>query len=557
MEYKTYFLKISGLAFLFFSLLTFLLSSFYPQAAMAANPPLSNSGGGSWTQKYGIGIGNSTASVLSGYQFRVNLSTAVFGNPYTNIKADGSDIRFTNSAGAELSYWIEKGSWNNTGNSIVWVKIDSIAASPNITTIYMYYGNSLATSSSNAQNTFDFFDDFDGAVLDAAKWNPAPDILNTCGTPTINSTLLGSVLKITTTSSNSDPCGQHEVIKTLSSFSVNHAIRAKEKDNSGSWYPGTFGFGLHLPLPQNGVMKGICTNHQYCLITVKDSNIFSSATKITDNLWYIFDLLWTDSLATLTRNDVVLGTNSDTNKIPTSSLPVTMGNVGDMGGGASNTEINMDWIAVRQFINPEPAIVPSSCTLSSDADNNAVLKGEKVKLSWITVNVTNPTINNGIGLVSPAESGSITVGPINSSVTYTMTATSSSGPTTCSLPIGVIIPPTGGLVPCARLADNLATNEIDESKPCTLCAMFYMLKNIINFAMTLAIGIGVFILVIAGLLYATSAGNTGKIELAKSAITSAIIGIAIVFIAWMVIAVILQGMGYANMTTWNQVNCIL
>ncbi len=118
-------------------------------------------------------------------------------------------------------------------------------------------------------------------------------------------------------------------------------------------------------------------------------------------------------------------------------------------------------------------------------------------------------------------------------------------------------PPTGELVPCGRLADNLDTGDIDESKPCTLCALFYMLKNIINFVIALSIGIGVFILVIAGLLYAFSAGNPRNIDMAKSAITSAIIGISIIFIAWMVIAVILQGMGYANMTTWNQVNCML
>lgn len=116
---------------------------------------------------------------------------------------------------------------------------------------------------------------------------------------------------------------------------------------------------------------------------------------------------------------------------------------------------------------------------------------------------------------------------------------------------------TDGLVPCGRLADNPLTSDIIESNPCTLCAMFYMLKNIINFVMTLAIGIGVFILVIAGLLYALSAGDSRKIELAKSAATSTIIGISIIFIAWMAIAVILQGMGYANMATWNQVNCVL
>ncbi|MBU4580213.1 hypothetical protein KKB43_04315 [Patescibacteria group bacterium] len=116
---------------------------------------------------------------------------------------------------------------------------------------------------------------------------------------------------------------------------------------------------------------------------------------------------------------------------------------------------------------------------------------------------------------------------------------------------------TGGLVPCGRIDNNLATDDIDESAPCTLCAMFYMLKNIINFVLGLAIGIGVFILIIAGLLYALSAGNPRNIELAKTALNAVIVGLVIIFIAWLAIAVILQALGFASIATWNQVNCVL
>ncbi|MBU4350893.1 pilin [Patescibacteria group bacterium] len=114
---------------------------------------------------------------------------------------------------------------------------------------------------------------------------------------------------------------------------------------------------------------------------------------------------------------------------------------------------------------------------------------------------------------------------------------------------------TGGLIPCGRLIDNPDTDDIDESAPCTLCALFYMLKNIINFVMELAIATGVFILILAGLLYSYSAGDNQKINLAKSALTSTLIGLAVVSTAWLIIAVVLQGMGYASITSWNQVSC--
>jgi len=113
----------------------------------------------------------------------------------------------------------------------------------------------------------------------------------------------------------------------------------------------------------------------------------------------------------------------------------------------------------------------------------------------------------------------------------------------------------GGLVPCARSVDDPSTPGIDESKPCNVCAMFYMLKSIINYLMTLGLSIGLFIMILAGLLYALSAGNARRINMAKSAMSTVIASIIIIFIAWLAIAALLQLIGYANVGVWNQVNC--
>ena len=52
------------------------------------------------------------------------------------------------------NYWIER--WDNAGTSVVWVKVPTSGA----TALTMYYGNPAATSLSNGNTTFDFFDDF-------------------------------------------------------------------------------------------------------------------------------------------------------------------------------------------------------------------------------------------------------------------------------------------------------------------------------------------------------------------------------------------------------------
>jgi hypothetical protein len=51
----------------------------------------------------------------------------------------------------------------------IWVKVPFIPASTT-KTIYVYYGNPSATSTSNGTATFDFFDDFNDNSIDTSKW---------------------------------------------------------------------------------------------------------------------------------------------------------------------------------------------------------------------------------------------------------------------------------------------------------------------------------------------------------------------------------------------------
>lgn len=115
----------------------------------------------------------------------------------------------------------------------------------------------------------------------------------------------------------------------------------------------------------------------------------------------------------------------------------------------------------------------------------------------------------------------------------------------------------GGLVPCGRLVDNPKTGQINEKAPCDLCSAFYMVKNIINFAIQIVFVLAILALVIAGILYSTSFGNQNTIEIAKRAAYNTLIGLFIVFLAWILIAAILQAIGYSSMSTWNQVDCTL
>ena len=99
---------------------------------------------------------------LTDYQIKVELNSDNFD--FSKAKSDGSDLRFTDSSDNALSYWIE--SYDSSGETaVVWVKA-SLTSGDNI--LYLYYGNSAASSESNGDNTFLFFDDFN--AQDTDKW---------------------------------------------------------------------------------------------------------------------------------------------------------------------------------------------------------------------------------------------------------------------------------------------------------------------------------------------------------------------------------------------------
>jgi hypothetical protein len=65
----------------------------------------------------------------------------------------------------ELDYWMETGSLSTGVSAVFWVEVLEDLGTAR--TIYMYYGNAAATSTSSGNNTFIFFDDFN---LNLSKW---------------------------------------------------------------------------------------------------------------------------------------------------------------------------------------------------------------------------------------------------------------------------------------------------------------------------------------------------------------------------------------------------
>ncbi len=110
----------------------------------------------------------------SGTDYNNNTDVPPVGHVYVGGKsrADFQDIRFTASDGITLlDYWFEnEETAESDGYGVFWVEIPSIPASPDTTTIYIYYGNPSASTTSDGEATFILFDHFDDGVIDLTKW---------------------------------------------------------------------------------------------------------------------------------------------------------------------------------------------------------------------------------------------------------------------------------------------------------------------------------------------------------------------------------------------------
>ncbi len=117
----------------------------------------------------------------------------------------------------------------------------------------------------------------------------------------------------------------------------------------------------------------------------------------------------------------------------------------------------------------------------------------------------------------------------------------------------------GGLVPCGRSCDDPTTDEIDESDPCQLCDFFVMLDKWIDRLLFMVVPpLAVLMIAIGGGMYIISQGQPEMLSRAKRLFTAVVIGLLIIYGAFLIIGTLLWAIGLADWTTdiyqnwWSQ-----
>lgn len=92
----------------------------------------------------------------------------------------------------------------------------------------------------------------------------------------------------------------------------------------------------------------------------------------------------------------------------------------------------------------------------------------------------------------------------------------------------------GGLVPCGGSGQN----------PCGFSDFFVLINNVINFLLfKIATPLAALTFAIAGWMYLTAAGDSGKIKNAHELFKNVAIGFIIALAAWLIVNAILTGLG--------------
>ncbi len=133
-----------------------------------------------------------------------------------------------------------------------------------------------------------------------------------------------------------------------------------------------------------------------------------------------------------------------------------------------------------------------------------------------------------------------------------------------------------GLVPCGKEvvvgvqldadgqplvdADGHPLGGSEENFPCQLCHVFSLVDNLVKFVMISIVPlIAVAMFAVAGIMLYTAGGSSERVTRAKKLFKGIVIGLAIIYGAWLMVSVALSLLGVAEWTGlrsgWYKIHC--
>jgi len=298
-------------------------------------------GADGWLYRKAHNITGSTEGDQTYYQMKIIVhygNGADSGeNVYLNShsQTDFDDIRFTwynSSSGNEVEcdYWLEEK--HDQDKATFWVEIPEINNVTN-NTIYIYYGNSTVSTTSNGDNTFLFFDHFLGTSIDTNKWEGS----------TARASVSGSICTLSGEAPESDLIGKTKgppprvmrCLGQIQSGSVWSALGMRESPSGDAMIQ-------ILNAAQHGKLIKQSTENTAGTTT-------ETITSFTTDSFVIFEIFWTAGQCNYFEEGTELSGSPLSTNVPADNLGA------ELYAGYSGQWVKCDWILIRKYVSPEPS----------------------------------------------------------------------------------------------------------------------------------------------------------------------------------------------------------
>lgn len=289
-----------------------------------------------WQYRQKVTLGTVTTELV-GYQVQLTgINTQALYNA-GKLQANCEDLRFTDIDGKLLEYWVEdKGvTCQNSTSTDIWVKTTRLAVGG--TTLYMYYGNSTASSYQSARKTFDFFEDFNGVTLDSTVWTNS-------GSPSLSSGRLQLL--------------NDQAIRSFAEFSANTRIIMRASQPSTALNTAIMGLSnTVLASPFNtddslGFNFDSTTGSNFEVMLSNDGTTATNNTSLAENTAdNEFELGWAPSTITYFINNTSRGSSSVSGNIANEPVNIRIQN-----SSATDT-FSVDWVGIAKYASSLPATV--------------------------------------------------------------------------------------------------------------------------------------------------------------------------------------------------------
>lgn len=95
----------------------------------------------------------------------------------------------------------------------------------------------------------------------------------------------------------------------------------------------------------------------------------------------------------------------------------------------------------------------------------------------------------------------------------------------------------------------------DAATKCTLCSLTQLARNLLNFAIFLAIVMSAVLFAWAGIRYLTAQGNAGVAAAARKTLVNVFLGLLLILCAWLLVNTLMSIMvrkDFSGLLPWNQ-----